>query len=82
MGLSLISPRHLIGPALQTWLPGFVWLTAPSFVLGLAGSYAYGWLIAGIWVPLYNMSANLSARRPEREQQHDSGAVAVGGVER
>ncbi len=42
VGLSLITPRHLMGPALQMWLPGFVWLTAPGFVLGLVESYAYG----------------------------------------
>jgi hypothetical protein len=60
VGLSVVYPKHQMGPALQMWLPGFVWLTVPSFVLGLIESYAYGWIIAGIWVPLYNFFAHRS----------------------
>lgn len=36
-------------------LPGFRWLTWGTFLLGLAESYGYGWFIALIWVPLYNV---------------------------
>ena len=36
-------------------LPGFEWLSWKSFALGLAESYGYGWFIALIWVPLYNI---------------------------
>jgi hypothetical protein len=35
-------------------LPGFTWISWRSFLLGAAESYAYGWYIALIWVPLYN----------------------------
>lgn len=35
-------------------LPGFEWISWPSFFRGLIESYAYGWYIALIWVPLYN----------------------------
>lgn len=49
----------------QVWLkllPGFEWLSWPSFLLGLAESYGYGWYIALIWVPIYNFVASRQAR--------------------
>ncbi len=78
VGLSLIIGRHLMAQSLQMWLPGFVWLTAPSFVLGLVESYAYGWFIAGIWVPLYNQFA----RRQEHSIRPESAILTVGGSKR
>jgi hypothetical protein len=44
----------------QTWLrflPGFTWITWPSFFLGLVESFAYGWYVALIFGPLYNFFA-------------------------
>ena len=44
----------------QTWLrflPGFTWLTWPSFLLGLCESFAYGWYVALIFGPLFNLFA-------------------------
>jgi len=44
----------------QTWLrllPGFTWISWPSFFLGLIESYAYGWYIALVFGPLYNFFA-------------------------
>ncbi len=44
----------------RTWLrllPGFTWLTWPSFVLGLVESFAYGWYVALIFGPLFNFFA-------------------------
>ncbi len=44
----------------QTWLrllPGFTWLTWQSFLLGLLESFAYGWFIALIFAPLFNLFA-------------------------
>ncbi len=41
----------------ETWLrllPGFTWLTWPSFFLGLVESFAYGWYVALVFGPLYN----------------------------
>ena len=43
--------------AWQKLLPGFHWLSVGSFFLGLIESYAYGWYIALIWAPLYNVFA-------------------------
>src|SRR5499426_638042 len=41
----------------QPWLqflPGFTWLTWPSFFLGLVESIAYGWYVALLFGWLYN----------------------------
>jgi hypothetical protein len=43
----------------QPWLqflPGFTWLTWPSFFLGLAESIAYGWYTALLFGGLYNFA--------------------------
>ena len=40
--------------AWQKLLPGFEWLTLKGFLIGLVESYAYGWYIALVWVPLHN----------------------------
>lgn len=44
----------------ETWMrliPGFVWLTWPSFLWGLVVSVAYGWYIALVFGPFYNYFA-------------------------
>jgi hypothetical protein len=44
----------------QPWLqflPGFTWLTWQSFLLGLAETFAYGWYVALVFVPLFNFFA-------------------------
>lgn len=51
----LVLPQYAMYEAWQPFLPGFAWLTWPSFLLGLAETYAYGWYIALVWVPLYNV---------------------------
>ncbi len=41
----------------ETWLkllPGFTWLTWPSFFLGLVESFGYGIYVGLVFVPLYN----------------------------
>jgi hypothetical protein len=57
VGFDLLFP----GAAMyQTWLrllPGFTWLTWPSFLLGLVESFAYGWYVALIFGPLFNLFA-------------------------
>lgn len=43
----------------QPWLqflPGFTWLTWPSFFLGLAESIAYGWYVALLFGGIYNFA--------------------------
>jgi hypothetical protein len=44
----------------ETWLrllPGVTWFSWPSFFLGLAESFAYGWYVALVFAPLYNFFA-------------------------
>ena len=46
----------------ETWLrllPGFTWLSWPSFFLGLFESFAYGWYVALVFAPLFNFFAGL-----------------------
>jgi len=54
----LIVPTHEMHSAWQRLLPGFEWISWGSFFLGLIESYAYGWYITLIWVPIYNVSAS------------------------
>lgn len=35
-------------------LPGFTWITWPSFLLGLVWSVVYGWYVAVVFTPLFN----------------------------
>lgn len=35
-------------------LPGFDWLSAGDFFLGLAESYVYGWTLALLFVPIWH----------------------------
>jgi hypothetical protein len=42
---------------LSDLLPGFTWLTWPSFLLGLVWSFVYGWYVALVFVPLFNFFA-------------------------
>lgn len=43
---------------LSLLLPGFKLLSWSSFFLGLVESFAYGWYIALVFVPLYNFFAS------------------------
>ena len=56
VAFDLLVPRHAMYHSWLGLLPGFHWLTWRSFFLGLIESYGYGWFIALIWVPLYNVS--------------------------
>lgn len=54
VGFDLLFPGQSM---YQTWLrllPGFTWLTWPSFVLGIVESFVYGWYVALIFGPLFN----------------------------
>ena len=54
VAFDLTFPQHAMYEVWLKLLPGFEWLNWQSFLLGAAESYAYGWFIALIWVPLYN----------------------------
>jgi hypothetical protein len=53
----LLFPAHAMFQSWQRLLPGFQWISAKSFVLGLLECYGYGWYATLIWVPLYNVFA-------------------------
>lgn len=50
----LLFPVHAMYRVWQDLLPGFEWISWGSFFLGLIESYAYGWFLMIIWVPIYN----------------------------
>lgn len=54
IGLGLIVPGWGLHQPWLQFLPGFTWLTWPSFLLGLVESVAYGWYVALVFVPLFN----------------------------
>ena len=60
IAVSLVFPAHTMAQSLQGLLPGFQWISWTSVLLGLIETYGYGWYVALIWVPLYNV---LAARR-------------------
>lgn len=47
-------PARAMNPIWSPLLPGFTWLTWPSFLLGLVETFAYGWYVALVFGPLYN----------------------------
>ncbi|MBZ5525474.1 MAG: DUF5676 family membrane protein [Acidobacteriia bacterium] len=62
VGFDLLFPAHAMYQAWQHLLPGFEWISWKSFCLGTVESYGYGWYVALIWVPLYNVFAARSNR--------------------
>jgi hypothetical protein len=57
VGFDLLFPGQAMYPSWQRLLPGFTWLTWPSFLLGLVESFAYAWYVALIFCPLFNFFA-------------------------
>lgn len=62
VGFDLLFPGQAMYESWLRLLPGFTWLSWPSFFLGLAESFAYGWYVALIFGPLYNFFAARSGR--------------------
>jgi hypothetical protein len=54
VGFDLLFPGQAMYQSWLRLLPGFTWLTWPSFFLGLIESFGYGWYVALIFVALYN----------------------------
>lgn len=50
-------PGQAMNSAWAPLLPGFTWLSWPSFFLGLVEAFAYGWYVALVFGPLYNFFA-------------------------
>lgn len=57
VGFDLLFPAQAMYPVWSRLLPGFTWLSWPSFFLGLVESFAYGWYVALVFGPLYNFFA-------------------------
>lgn len=57
-----LFPEHAMYTAWQKLLPGFTGINWSSFFIGLVEAYGYGWYVALIWVPLYNVFASRSSR--------------------
>lgn len=64
VGFDLLFPEQAMYESWLRLLPGFTWLSWPSFFLGLAESFGYGWYVALIFGPLYNFfTARINQRR-------------------
>jgi hypothetical protein len=57
VGFDLLFPSQAMHPSWQLLLPGFTWLTWPTFLLGLVESFGYAWYVALIFCPLFNFFA-------------------------
>lgn len=57
IGFDLLFPGQAMYPVWQRLLPGFTWLTWQGFLLGLVESVAYGWYVALVFGPLFNLFA-------------------------
>lgn len=58
-GYLFISDPALVllhGQLLSLTYPGFVWLSTGSFFLGLVLTFVYGWVGAGLYVLVHNMT--------------------------
>jgi len=53
-------PDFAMYPAWSILLPGFVWISWSSFFIGLVESFAYGWYVVLLFVPLYNFFSRRS----------------------
>jgi hypothetical protein len=54
LGYLLMPDFPVRHEALSIFLPGFQLLSWQSYFLGLIESFAWGWYIAAVFVPLYN----------------------------
>ncbi len=50
-------PVLAMNPVWAPLLPGFAWISWSSFFLGLVETFAYGWYIALIFGPIFNLFA-------------------------
>jgi len=57
LGYLFLPGLPIAHSALSIFLPGFTLLSWPSFGLGLAESFGWGWYVALLFAPLYNFFA-------------------------
>jgi len=58
IGYLLFPQLPVSHSSLAIFLPGFELLSWWTFLLGLAESFAWGWYVALVFVPLYNFFAS------------------------
>ncbi|MBX9775784.1 MAG: hypothetical protein K2Y71_15490 [Xanthobacteraceae bacterium] len=56
----LVSDRGM-HQLLGQLMPGFTWITWPSFFVGLIWSFIYGWYVAVLFAPLFNFFSRRSS---------------------
>jgi hypothetical protein len=61
IGYLVFPGLPILHSALSIFLPGFKLLDWQSFFLGLVESFAWGWYVAVVLVPLYNFFAKWHA---------------------
>lgn len=69
VGFDFIFPEHAMYQSWQKLLPGFEWISWKSFLIGMVESYAYGWYVTLIWIPLYNVFSARSAKTEKGYKQ-------------
>lgn len=57
VGFDLLFPGQAMYRTWLRFLPGFDWLSWPSFLLGLVESFGYGLYVALVFGPLFNLFA-------------------------
>lgn len=58
----LAMPAMAMRNAWMPLLPGFTWLSLPSFLLGLAESFAYGLYTGVVFGLIFNLCARMGGR--------------------
>lgn len=59
----LITPSMAMREAWMMFLPGFTWISWPSFLIGFVESFAYGLYVAFVFGPIFNFIAKLTVRK-------------------
>jgi hypothetical protein len=63
----LLFPAYAMNPAWKPLLPGFEWISWPSFFLGSAEAFVYGWYTALVFGPIYNALSRRVSGTPSEE---------------
>ena len=58
----LIFPGATMYQAWLPLLPWVDWISVPDFLLGLIESFAYGWFVALVFAPIFNLFAARACR--------------------
>lgn len=59
----LILPSMAMREAWMMFLPGFTWISWPSFLIGFVESFAYGLYVAFVFGPIFNLFIKFTARK-------------------